>query len=215
MTAPAADEFKLADIPAPEHQDENGNPLPAEDGSTDGLTTGTEHEAEGHGAKPGLPQLDVSSFAGQLFWLVISFVTLYLVISRVAIPKIGGVLADRQARIKGDLDSAAEAKRASEAALANYEKALADARGRALKVSEEIRNQVQAESNAKNDTASKQLAADTQKAEARIAEMRAGAMSRLGAIARDTAAEIVQKLTGESVPANELDAAINSALKRV
>lgn len=214
MTAPAANEFQLADIPAPEQQDEHGNPLP-EGENPEGLTTGTEHAAEGHGAKPGLPQLDVSTFAGQLFWLVISFVALYLVISRVAVPKIGGVIADRQAKIKGDLDSAAEAKRNSEAALANYEKALADARGRALKMSEEIRSKVQAESNDKNDAAARQLAADTQKAEARIAEMRTGAMAKLGTIARDTAAEIVQKLTGESVPANELDAAINSAMKRV
>ena len=213
MTAPAAKEFQLADIAAPESEDPHASPQ-GDGEHTDGLTTGVEHGADGHGAKPGLPQLDVTSFAGQLFWLVISFVTLYLVISRVAVPKISGVLADRQARIKGDLDSAADAKRASEAALANYEKALADARGRALKMGDEIRAQIVAESNAKNDVARKQLEADMQKAEARIATMRAGAMSKLGTIAKDTAAEIVQKLTGESVPANDLDAAVSNALKR-
>jgi F-type H+-transporting ATPase subunit b len=213
MTAPAATEFKLADVAAPGSSGDSGNPQP--DGQNpDALTTGVEHESEGHGAKPGLPQLDVSSFAGQLFWLVISFVALYLVISRIAVPKIGGVIADRQAKIKGDLDSAAEAKRASEAALANYEKALGDARNRALKLGDEMRNKVQAESNDKNEVAAKQLAADTLKAEAGIAEMRAGVMATLGTIARDTAAEIVQKLTGESAAAGDLDAAINSALKR-
>lgn len=213
MTAPAAKELQLADVAAPEYEDHNAAAQP-EGEHTDGLTTGVEQEAGGHGAKPGLPQLDVTSFSGQLFWLVISFVTLYLVISRVAVPKISGVLADRQARIKGDLDSAAGAKRASEAALANYEKALADARGRAMKLGDEMRAQVQADANAKNDAAGKQLAADTQKAEARIAEMRAGAMTKLSSIAKDTAAEIVQKLTGESAPANDLDAAVSSALKR-
>ena len=213
MTATAAQVIQLADVAAPEEPPQGGD-TPGGEENPDALTTGVEHEGGGHGAKPGLPQLDVGSFAGQLFWLVISFVTLYLVISRVAVPKIGGVLADREARIKGDLDSASDAKRASEATLANYEKALADARGRALKLGDDIRNQMQAEANAKNDVAAKQLAADTQKAEARIAEMRAGAMARLGTIARDTANEIVQKLTGESVAASELDAAINSALKR-
>ena len=213
MTATAAQEFQLADVAAPEEPPQGGD-TPGGGENPDALTTGVEHEGGGHGAKPGLPQLAVGSFAGQLFWLVISFVTLYLVISRIAVPKIGGVIADRQAKIKGDLDSASDAKRASEAALANYEKALADARGRALKLGDDIRNQMQAEANAKNDVAAKQLAADTQKAEARIAEMRAGAMARLGTIARDTANEIVQKLTGESVAASELDAAINSALKR-
>lgn len=199
----------MADVAPPEHPE--ANPPEGENGG--GLASGTEH-GEGHSAKPGLPQLDTSSFAGQLFWLVVSFIALYLVISRVAVPKISGVLADRHAKIKGDLDEAAAAKRASEAALANYEKALADARAKAMKMSGELRNKVQAESNAKNDVAAKQLAADTKKAEARIAEMRAGAMSKLGTIARDTAAEIINKLTGETATGSELDAAINSALKR-
>jgi F-type H+-transporting ATPase subunit b len=208
MSSSTVGEFQIADVPAPDYQEPESGVTP------EGLSSGTEHEGGGHGAKPGLPQLDVSSFAGQLFWLVISFVTLYLVISRIAVPKISGVLADRQSRIKGDLDEAAGAKRASEAALANYEKALSDARARALKLGDEMRTKVQAEANAKNETASKQLALDTQKAEVRIAEMRAGAMSRLGAIARDTASEIIRKLSGEAVSDSEIDAAVHTALKR-
>jgi F-type H+-transporting ATPase subunit b len=105
---------------------------------------------DAHG-KPGLPQLDISTFASQLFWLLISFVILYTVISRVAAPKIGGVIQDRANRIRGDLETAAKAKRDSEAAIAGYEKALADARTRGLKTSDELRNKVQAEINAKND----------------------------------------------------------------
>jgi len=73
---------------------------------------------------------------------------------------------------------------------------------------------VQAESDAKNATATKQLAADTQKAEARIAEMRTAAMSRVGDVAREAAADIIAKLTGDSVGASDLDAAVRNALKR-
>lgn len=214
MTAPAATEFKLADVvPPPEHQ-EGGHGVSPEGETTDGHTETVGHEEGGHGAKSGLPQLDISTFSGQIFWLILSFAVLYLVISRVAAPKIGGVIADRAGRIKGDLDAAADAKKASEAAIANYERALSDARARAVKLSDDIRNQVQAEANAKNDVASKQLAADTAKAEARIAEMRTGALAKLSTIARDTAGEIVQKLTSDTVPAGELDAAVASALKR-
>ena len=97
---------------------------------------------------------------------------------------------------------------------ADYDKALADARAMALKMSDELRNRVQAESRVNSEAASKQLAADMQKAEARIAEMRAGAMSRLAVIARDTAAEIVEKLTGETANADDIDMAVNTALKR-
>lgn len=213
MTAPAATEFKLADVPATEYQDQGHGASP-EGGATEGYTETVGHDEGGHGAKSGLPQLDISTFASQIFWLILSFAVLYVIISRFAAPKIGGVIADRAGRIKGDLDAAADAKKASEAAIANYERALTDARARAVKLSDEIRNKVQAEANAKNEAASKQLAADTAKAEARIAEMRAGALAKLSSIARDTAGEIVQKLTGESVPAGELDAAVSSALKR-
>ena len=202
MADNAAQELHYADLAPPE------GPPPA------GETTGTEQPAEGHGAKPGLPQLDATTFAGQLFWLVISFVTLYLVISRIAAPKISGVIGARAGRIKGDLDQAAEAKRASEAALAGYEKALSDARARAQKLGEQMRQTVQKESDEKNAIASKQLAADLQKAEARISEMRKAAMARVGDVARDTAADIVAKLTGETANAGDLDSAVRDALKQ-
>jgi F-type H+-transporting ATPase subunit b len=202
----AAEDLKLADA-APEH----GAPAAAET-PTEELHTGAEAAHDAHGAKPGLPQLDISTFASQLFWLLISFVILYTVISRVAAPKIGGVIQDRANRIRGDLETAAKAKRDSEAAIAGYEKALADARTRGLKTSDELRNKVQAEINAKNDAASKQLNAETAKAEAGIAERRKAAMAKVGDVARETAADIVVKLTGEAANANDITAAVSNAL---
>ena len=199
--------FQVADLaPEPDYN----NPVPGE--PTEEPHAGT--ETSGHeGSKGGLPQLDTTTFASQLFWLVLTFVTLYLVMSRVALPKLEGVIAERKGRIKGDLDAAAQAKRDSEAAIAGYEKALADARARALKSSDELRLQVQNEVNAKNDAAGRQLAADTAKAEARIAEMRRQAMSNVGTVARETASDIVAKLTGETANAADISAAVERALK--
>ncbi len=214
MAGEAANAFQVADVaPEPEHGGPAAEPSTTEHGS-DELHTSIEHAGDAHGAKPGLPQLDTTTFASQLFWLLISFAVLYFVISRIAAPKIGGVIADRAGRIRGDLDAAAKAKRDSEAAIAGYDKALADARAKALKSSDEIRNTVNAEINAKNDQASKQLAADTAKAEALIAERHKAAMARVGDVARETAADIVQKLSGEAANAGDLDAAVNAALKR-
>lgn len=201
-------EFRIADLAPPDSGGAEHGALPEGE-----LDSSVGHDDGTHQAKQGLPQLDTSTFASQLFWLVITFGALYWAMSRVALPRLQGVILARKNRIRGDLDEAAGAKRASEAALANYEKTLADARAKALKMSGELRNKVQADTNAKSDAASKQLAADTHKAEARIAEMRAGAMSKLGTIARDTAGEIILKLTGESVSAGDLDAAINSAVR--
>ncbi|MBL8783203.1 MAG: F0F1 ATP synthase subunit B' [Alphaproteobacteria bacterium] len=204
----AAEQIQLADA-APEHDAPVTGETPTEE-----LHTGTEAAHDAHGAKPGLPQLDISTFASQLFWLLISFVILYVVISRVAAPKIGGVIQDRANRIRGDLETAAKAKRDSEAAIAGYDKALADARARGLKISNELRTTVQSEINAKNDVASKQLAADTAKAEAGIASMRKSAMAKVGDVARESVADIVTKLTGEAANTNDIDTAIANALKR-
>lgn len=245
MTAQAANTFQMANVAAPEpdeqppqnpdapasgqtpethsgdghegmaHDGHDMAPAGAHaDGHTDGLTETVGHGEGDHGGKAGLPQLDTTTFASQIFWLAISFAVLYFIIARIASPKIGGVIEEREARIKGDLDGAADAKKASEAAIAGYEKALADARGRAAKLSEDIRSKVMAEANARTEAAERQLSADMQKAEGRIAEMRSGALARLSTIARDTAADIVQKLTGDTAPAAELDAAVSVALKK-
>lgn len=217
MTAQAASGLQMANMAAPEPEAPPPQDPPSGDhvGVDGGLTetVGYDQHAE-HGDKAGLPQLDLTTFASQIFWLAVSFVVLYVIISRIAAPKIGGVIEERAARIKGDLDAAADAKKASEAAIAGYEKALADARGRAAKLSEEIRGKVVAEANARTETAEKQLAADMQKAEGRISEMRSAALARLSTIARDTAADIVQKLTGDTAPAADLDAAVTAALKK-
>lgn len=175
-------------------------------------TTETTGHVEEH--KAGLPQLATETFAGQLFWLVLTFLFLYLVISRVAAPKIGGVVADREARIKGDLDKAADAKRKSEEAVAGYEKALAEARARALKLGDDARKKAQAEADEKNAAEATRLAADTAKAEARISDMRKSAMANVADMARDAAGEIVAKLTGETVAPADLSGAVLNALKR-
>lgn len=233
MTAQAANALQMANMAAPEpeelppqtpdqpaqdhgaagHGDE-GHSVAPEGAYSDGLTETVGYDGGSHADKAGLPQLDLTTFASQIFWLAVSFAVLYFIISRIAAPKIGGVIEEREARIKGDLDAAADAKKASEAAIAGYEKALTDARGRAAKLSEEIRGKVVAEANARTEAAEKQLSADMQKAEGRIAEMRSGALARLSTIARDTAADIVQKLTGDSASAADLDAAVGAALKK-
>src|SRR6185436_4047370 len=135
--------------------------------------------------KQGLPQLNAETFAGQLFWLALSLIFLFIVVWRVGAPKIGGVIAARAGRIKGDIDAAADAKRRSEEALAGYEKALADARARALKIGDEMRKTSQAEADAKSAVEAQRVAAETAKAEARIGEMRKAAMANVSTLASD------------------------------
>src|SRR5713226_4107678 len=90
----------------------------------------TEHvPASEHGR--GFPPFDAHSFASQLIWLALTFIALYLLMSRVALPRIGSILEERRRHIEADLAEAQRLKGDSDAAIAAYEKALADARGRA------------------------------------------------------------------------------------
>src|ERR1043165_3992304 len=89
--------------------------------------------------KSGFPPFAKETFASQLVWLAITFVALYLLIARIAVPRIGGIIDERAKRIEGDFASAQRAKDESEAALAAYEKSLADARHRAQAVGAGVR----------------------------------------------------------------------------
>src|SRR3954451_15714622 len=97
----------------------------------------------------GFPPFAKETFASQIVWLVITFVALYLLISRIAIPRIGGIIEDRARRIEGDFAAAQRMKQESEAALAAYEKSLAEARNRAQAIGTEIRDRLHAEAEAK------------------------------------------------------------------
>ena len=94
------------------------------------ITTAEHIPASEQHAK-GFPPFDASTFASQLLWLAITFVALYLLMSRIALPRIGSILETRHQRVEGDLAEAQRLKDQSDAAIAAHEKALAEARGRA------------------------------------------------------------------------------------
>ena len=175
--------------------------------------TSTEHvPASEHGG--GFPPFQKETFASQIVWLVITFVALYLLISRIAIPRIGGIFAERDKRIQGDFADAQRAKEESEAALAAYEKALADARNRAQAIGAEIRDKLHAEAEERRKALEAKLNAQLAEAEKTIATTKAGAMANVRGIAVETASAIVERLIGTAPPAPAVAAAVDDALKR-
>src|SRR5580704_13340599 len=98
-------------------------------------TAHTEKPA-GHGA---FPPFQAEHFPSQLLWLTVSFVLLYVLMSKVALPRIGSILADRNKRIGDDLAAAQRLKEQADAAHAAYDKALADARNRAQSIANATR----------------------------------------------------------------------------
>ena len=137
-----------------------------------------------------------STFASQLVSLAIAFVALYLIVSRIALPRVGSVIDARQNAIEGDLADAQKLKDESDAALKAYENELAAARARAHAISAETREKLNAASEAERKTLEERLSLKLIEAEKTIASTREAAMSNVRSIAAEAAAAIVQRLTG-------------------
>lgn len=162
--------------------------------------------------KVGMPQLDFATFPNQIFWLVVTLVVLYLILSRVALPRIAGVLADRQGVITNDIAAAEELKNKAEAAEKSFNQAIADARADAAKIVAEARAAIQVDLNKASAKADAEIAARVAESEVRIGEVRAGALAAVDAVAKDTAVALVAALGGQA-DAKTVAAAVAARMK--
>lgn len=169
----------------------------------------------GHAAAesaPGMPQLDFSTFPNQIFWLVVTLVVIYLILSRVALPRIGGILAERAGTITNDLAAAEDLKAKAVEAEKAYDQALAEARAAAQAIAAEARAEIQAGLDDAIAKADAEIAAKAAESEKAIAEIRAGALESIEAVAKDTAAEIVSALGAKADDAG-VTAAVTDRMK--
>jgi F-type H+-transporting ATPase subunit b len=170
----------------------------------------TEVPAEHSG---GFPPFDTTTFPGQIFWLVLTFAFLFVVLWRVAGPRIHDAIADRRNAINKDLDAAARQRDEAEAAGAAYQTALATARGKAQSLAAENRKRIQGEIDAAKAKAEAEALAATSTAEQRIAGKRQEAKVHIAKAASEAAIAIVTRLTGETVSTAEADAALSATKK--
>jgi F-type H+-transporting ATPase subunit b len=159
-----------------------------------------------------MPQLDFSTFSNQIFWLAVTLVAIYMILSRVALPRIAAVLAERQGTITNDIAAAEDLKAKAVEAENVYNQALADARAEAQRIAAETRAEIQVgldEAIAKADVEISAKAAESEKA---IAEIKAGAVDSIKAVATDTAAEVVAAFGGKA-DAKAITAAVSNRMK--
>jgi F-type H+-transporting ATPase subunit b len=173
----------------------------------------TAHTAADGGHKAPFPPFQKDTFASQLVSLLVAFVALYLIVSRIALPRVGSLLDQRQNAIEGDLAEAQKLKDASDAALKAYESELAAARARAQAIGTEAREKLNAAADAERKTLEERLTLKLAEAEKTIAATRDAAMSNVRGIAAEAAAAIVQRLTGLVPDGNAVAGAVDASLK--
>src|SRR3954454_4405775 len=189
---------------------EQEKPVAESHGNAKGATAHT--EADG-GDKAPFPPFQQDTFASPMVSLVIAFVALYLIVSRIALPRVGGLLDARQNAIEGDLAAAQKLKDESDSALKAYESELAAARSRAQAIGAETREKLNAAAEAQRKTLEDHLSVKLADAEKTIASPREAAMSNVRGIAAEAATAIVQRLTGIMPDGNAVDSAVDASLK--
>jgi len=173
-----------------------------------GTTATTQVPAKPEGA--GFPPFKTETFPSQIFWLAITFAFLFVVLWRVAGPRIQVVIRTRRGQIDGDIASAQRFRSDAEGASAAYQSALAAARSRAQAHADENRKRVAAEIDKAKQEADAAALAEIAKAEARIAASRKEARGHVAKAAQDAAVEIVARLTGDNVAADEAASAVRA-----
>lgn len=160
-----------------------------------------------------MPQLDPEFFLTQIVWLAVSFTVLYLILWRVALPRVAAVLETRQDKIDDDLEKAARLKTEAEAALAAYEKTLSDARSEAQTALRNAAAELANEAAKRHGELSERLNREIKAGEDRIAAAKKQAVGSIASIAADAATRATERLVGRAPDAKAVETAVAASLK--
>src|ERR1700680_1847776 len=170
------------------------------------------HTAAPGGHKGPFPPFAKEHFGSQLLWFAIAFALLYFLLSWVALPRVARIIAARKNRVSEDLTAAGRLKEENEAALAAYEKALAEARARAQAMAAETQKKLAKETEARRHELEEALNKKIAEAEQKIEAVKSAAMREVRGIALDTAGAIVERLVGAPPQKPALERAVDQAL---
>lgn len=172
--------------------------------------TDTTHGTAEQAASGGLPQLDLSTWFNQIFWLVLVFAALYFLLATFILPRLREGISDREDRISDDLDQASNMQREAEEAEKAYNRSLADARAKAMNVAETTKQSIDVEIAKEIEAADANMDRQAEIAEANIRKIKTKALSNIESIAGDTAIEVVSTLTGKAPTAAAVRAAMTN-----
>lgn len=181
-------------------------------------THGTDHASDAAHAAGSIaekfPPFDASTFTSQLFWLAITFILLYIFLSRVFLPKIGNVIEERKGKIASDIDDAARMKSEADESVLEAEKQLATARAEARASAEKTRAEIDERISEASAAKAAELDAKLSEAEGRIDQLKTQAMASVSGIAVETTASILSRL-GTKATKTEINAAVKKSVDEV
>ncbi len=165
-------------------------------------------------AEGGMPQLNPDYWISQIFWVILVFVTLYVILWRAILPKINENLENRKSQILTDLDEAQKLKDQSEKKISEYNKILSDAKQEAKKILDKTRKKVNLDIKNKKNQFDLEIGKEIEKAEKEIKTLKFSSIKDVNKIAIEASSEIVRKIVGTEVNASSVSAIVEDISKK-
>ena len=162
----------------------------------------------------GMPQLNPEFWISQIFWLTLTFGVLYIILSKLILPKISANLENRKSQISDNIEAADKQREESEVKLKEYEEIILQSKNEAKNIYNQAREKALKNINAKRDVLNKQIDGEIKKAEDEINQLRKDAPTKINKIAIETTSELTKKLIGAEVNNSSISAIVDDLSKR-
>ena len=167
-----------------------------------------------YGSEAGMPQLDPKFWGAQVFWLILIFVSLYLVISKIFLPKITYSIENRKSRIVNDLDQAQKLKENAEKKLKEYNQIIEKSKKEAKKIIEDSKKKLDGDIESKKKKFNHEIEKEITTAEKEINNLKKSSISNINNIASEISAEVIKQVLGVEVNKSSASVIVNEITKK-
>jgi len=174
----------------------------------------TSNTNKAFGSEAGMPQLNPEFWAAQIFWLIITFTSLYLIIWKIFLPRITFSLENRKSKIVNDLDEAQKLKEKAEDKLKEYNEIMEKSKKDAKKIIEDSKKQLDSDIRNKKKIFDEEIEKEILSAEKEIKELKKSSISSINNIANETTSEIIKKIINIEVNKSSVSAIVNEVSKK-
>ena len=161
----------------------------------------------------GMPQLNPEFWISQIFWLIITFGILFIVLTKVILPKISDNLETRKSQILENIETADKQKEESQKKIDEYEKIILDSKHKAKNYFNEAREKILDDINKKRTTLENELDEEIGEVEKELSDLKQKSREKINKIAAETSAELIKELIGVEVNSSSITAIVEDQSK--